>query len=550
MFIKKNLNSNYILLLFFFLIIYLVPLNSRLLWQPDEVRYAEISREMIEKNNWTTPYLLNIRYFEKPVAGYWINNISQIIFGTSNFAVRIGAVFSTFITSITIYCIAHLMWHNKYISLSASCIYISMLLVCSIGTYNVLDPILTMWLTICMLFSYLSLHTTNILLKIISWVCIGLSSGMGFLTKGFLAFIIPAIHILTIIIYQKRYIELFKFGYIAICSAILITLPWVINIHKNEPDYWNYFFWIEHIKRFFDNNAQHKSPIWFYIPVIIVGSIPWFGILFGTILNILKKKIMTINIVFLISWFIISFIFFSVAKGKLITYMLPAMAPLSLLMSNYIFSCIKNTDLFFFKFNNLFNGSVGIIGILIFSILFYFKNPFYSNKENIKIFFGILFFIIWTIIALISNRINYKYWLCNSCYSLLLSLMVNYLIPQSTIDYKLPQNFIQKNLNILKNSNYIIADNVGWATAIAWELKKSNIYLYNDPGELKYGLQYSNNLSRIIHKNDIIQWIKNKNRHERIAVILSLNNKNYFFYKQLLPNTIIRNSRVILLIYN
>lgn len=92
------------------------------------------------------------------------------------------------------------------------------------------------------------------------------------MTKGFLALAVPVIAVLPIVIQQKRIKDLVVFGPIAIVCAVLLSLPWALAIAQREPDFWNYFFWVEHIQRFAEASAQHKSPICITYPFYVLVS--------------------------------------------------------------------------------------------------------------------------------------------------------------------------------------------------------------------------------------------------------------------------------------
>ncbi|CNI12231.1 lipid IV(A) 4-amino-4-deoxy-L-arabinosyltransferase [Yersinia bercovieri] len=517
--------SGAVVLSLFFALVYLLPVNSRLFWQPDETRYAEISREMLQRGDWIVPHLLGIRYFEKPIAGYWFNNISQWIFGDTNFAVRFGSIFSTALSAILIYWLATLLWRNRATSLLATLIYLSMLLVFGIGTYAVLDPMISLWLTASMVCFYLTLRAETSTQKAGAYLLLGLACGMGFMTKGFLALAIPVISVLPIVIQQKRVKELLIFGPIAIVSAVLLSLPWALAIAQREPDFWHYFFWIEHIQRFAEKDAQHKAPFWYYLPILCLGVLPWLGLLPGALLKGWRERVARPELFFLLSWVLMPLLFFSVAKGKLPTYILPCMAPLSLLMAAYATDCANNLRMRALKINGVINflfGLVCALAVLVIDVGLVSGLVAYGPQEHQKVVLATVAFAGWGLVGLITWRNDARHWRWAAVCPLLFVLLVGYLIPQQVIDSKQPQNFIKHNFSELNSSRYVLADSVGVAAGLAWQLKRSDILMLSEKGELTYGLNYADSKNQFVSGEDFSQWLARARQQGDVSLVMQL----------------------------
>ncbi|MGB3126172.1 MAG: lipid IV(A) 4-amino-4-deoxy-L-arabinosyltransferase [Pseudomonas sp.] len=508
------------LLLLAFAVFYLLPMGLHGLWIPDEARYAQISQEMLLSGNWVAPHFMGVRYFEKPAAGYWLIALGQAVFGENLYGVRIASALTTGLSVMLAYLIARRLWNDPRKSFASALLYMSFGLVAGQAGYSNLDPQFTFWVNLSLVALWFALDSHTPGRRLGAWAVLGLACGMGFLTKGFLAWLLPVLIAVPYMLWQRRLGELLRFGPLAILVAALICVPWAWAVHLQEPDYWRFFFWHEHIRRFSSDNAQHARAWWFFLPIMVVACLPWAALLPATLFKAWKDKGQP-AIIFLALWLLLPLAFFSLSRGKLPTYIMPCLLPLALLMGHALIDLINRGKTRTLRANGLLNLVIGVaamVGLIYLQI----DNPLYSNSHAEMFSLSLSFIVLlgWILANLLQAFRPLTLWAMPALAIGLLVALLPAGMPEEITDTEMPDQFVLEHLDELQQTHALISNELGTASALSWRLRRPEVAFYDTEGELRYGLSYADSAHRKVTFENVQPWLSEARKQGSVGVLM------------------------------
>ncbi len=313
---------------------------------PDEPRYAWIARDMAESGDWVTPRLYGKPWFEKPPLLYWGGAVFFKLFGdrAPETAARLPSAISALFATLAL---GWLAWRTY----GEECArWLLLLLPTSVGMIGfshaaATDMPFAGMLTIAMVCAAVVLGLTESentpVLPHTPWLALllfGFFLGLAVLAKGPAAIILSGGAVFFWAIFTKRRRAAFRLLHPAAIAAFCATaLPWYILCARRNPDFFRVFIIEHNFKRYLTPEFQHIQPFWYYVPVVLVGLVPWVTTLGPVLRDLATIRARTEReqaiLAFVSSWIAFPFLFFALSKSKLPGYVLPIFPPLSFLMS-------------------------------------------------------------------------------------------------------------------------------------------------------------------------------------------------------------------------
>ncbi|MGB6056501.1 MAG: glycosyltransferase family 39 protein [Burkholderiaceae bacterium] len=326
-------------LLVVFLFIWFYALGARTLVPTDEGRYAEMAREMVATGDWITPRLNAIKYFEKPPLQNWMNALTFELFGLGEWQARLWTglcgLLGVFLAGY-----AGRRLFGPRVGFNAALVLGSAAFWMALAHINTLDMGLAgmMALALCGLLLGQNPAASNGERR---WWMLACWAGMALavMSKGLIGVVLPGAVLVLYTLFARDW-SIWKRLHLVpgVLLFLAITVPWFVLVSMRNPEFLQFFFIHEHFQRFTSKIHHRAGPWYYFIPILLLGILPWLGMLAQSLwqgrrdaqaTGFQPKKL-------LLTWSVFIFIFFSVSGSKLPSYILPIFPALALLIACYL----------------------------------------------------------------------------------------------------------------------------------------------------------------------------------------------------------------------
>ena len=318
------------------------------LWDNSETAYSEVAREILLTHDAIVMHLNGAAWFIQPPLYFWLAALSAKIFGGSSFAYRLPAALSTVAMSA---CLA--IFTRRYARARtaryAALILSTMLMQAVIGRLATMDALLDAFVMLTTLAWFRALWPGETIgTRGGSCIAGAITAALGVLTKGPVALVVPLLVLVPWALWERRIRPIAAPPRVAVLIAMLafvfIAAPWYVLFGAAEGGHGVSELIVHYtFGRYVGTIENQTGPIYYYLPVLILGAFPWTPFLFPALRDAFIQRNATSRgadraslLRFGAVWTIAPLVFFSFANTKLPNYVAVALPGAALLCAVWL----------------------------------------------------------------------------------------------------------------------------------------------------------------------------------------------------------------------
>lgn len=310
---------------------------------PDEGRYVGVAWHMLESGDFLTPMLDGMPFFHKPPLFYWLTASSLALFGPNAWAARLCSVLAATILVVLFYQFLRVR-ANTRIAGYATLILVVQPFLFGASHYANLDMLVGAIIGITVMAGATAVFQRDqVRSDRAALLCMYAAAALGFLAKGLIGVVLPGGVLFFWLLGRRRFAAM---GHLlwwpGILLFLLLSLPWMVVMQIRHPGFFDYYIVYQHFQRFLESGFNNPHPFWFYVPVILVLTLPWsvqlwrwfrrdgpMNLAFVPAADRFEQVDRRILRGLMLSWLLVILVFFSIPASKLVGYVIAALPPLA-----------------------------------------------------------------------------------------------------------------------------------------------------------------------------------------------------------------------------
>ena len=237
------------------------------------------------QNDRTLPQLADTPFLEKPPLSYWMSAAAIEVYGDSPAAARVPNLLYAAITALAIGALAFAM-DGAIAAIVAAVVACTAITAFRVAIWLAPDACLLAGCAIALLGAYLGYRAPAGRSKLFGYTLMHTGAAVGFMAKSAPGWLVPAVALLAIIAWERRWSELRRWElYVGLVAQALLIGPWIYAVSRTDHgrDALLSLFWHNIVGRFtkisgpaaLDYTTGHKSWPGKYLLELPVYLLPW-----------------------------------------------------------------------------------------------------------------------------------------------------------------------------------------------------------------------------------------------------------------------------------